>query len=52
MTARSLTVEGRKPFPVRVESAKIIVDALAQVPVVVYAEEKSIPSVEGAGAVS
>ena len=46
MTARSLSVGGRKPVPMRVESASIIVDAPAQVPIVVYAAARFIPSIE------
>jgi len=46
VTARSLSIEGRKPALVRIESAKMIVDAPARVPVVVYAAERFISPVE------
>jgi hypothetical protein len=46
ITARYLSVEGRKPAPVRIDSAKIIVDAPAQIPIVVYAADQFIPSIE------
>jgi len=46
ITSRSLSVEGRKLFSVRIESTKIIVDAPAQVPIVVYAAACFVPSIE------
>jgi Endo-alpha-N-acetylgalactosaminidase len=46
VTARCLSVEGHKPFPVRIESAKMIVDAPAQVPIVVYAASRFLPAIE------
>ncbi len=46
ITARALSIEGHKPVAVRIKAAKIIVDAPAQVPIVVYAASRFIPSIE------
>jgi hypothetical protein len=46
VTARSLSVGGRKLASMRIESATIFVDAPAQVPIVVYAAERFIPSIK------
>jgi hypothetical protein len=46
ITARALSVEGRTTFSVRVESSMMIVDAPAQVPIIVYAAVRFIPSIE------
>jgi hypothetical protein len=47
VTARSLSTDGRRSFPVRVEAGTIVVDAPAQAPVMVYAAERWIDAVEG-----
>jgi len=49
VTARRLSAAGRAPFPVRIESGQIVVDAPARVPVMVYASEDAIldPEIEG-----
>ena len=49
ITARSLSIQGRKPISARIESAKIIVDVPAQVPIVVYAAARFMPSIEVSG---
>ena len=46
VTARSLTVDGRQSFAVRVDHDQIVVEALPRVPVIVYASEGAIPSIE------
>lgn len=46
ITARRLTVDGRQPFPVRIEAEQIVVDVPARMPVMVYARENAIPSYE------
>jgi hypothetical protein len=43
ITARSLTVDGREEFPLRIEEGQMIVEAAARVPVMVYATKHSIP---------
>jgi hypothetical protein len=52
ITARSLSIDGRKPVSVRIESAKMIVDAPAQVPIVVYAAAHFIPSTEASSPIA
>ncbi len=42
ITARSLTVEGRKEFPVTVEAGNLVVEVPAQVPVMVYASPDAV----------
>jgi hypothetical protein len=49
MTARALTVDGRKPFPVRTEDRQIVVDGPARMPIMVYAAESAIASPEDVG---
>jgi hypothetical protein len=49
ITARSLTVNGRQEFPVRIGEGKILVEAPARVPVIVYASERAISSHESGG---
>jgi hypothetical protein len=49
MTARALTIDGRKAFPVRAENGQIVVDCPAQMPVMVYAAASAIASPEGRG---
>ncbi len=49
MTARALTVNGRKPFPIRTEGGQIVVDCPARVPIMVYASTNAIASPEGLG---
>ena len=49
ITARSLTVNGRQSFPVRIGEGKILVEAPARVPVIVYASEQAISSHESSG---
>jgi len=46
ITARSLTVNGRQSFPVRVDEDNILVEAPARVPVIVYASKQAISSPE------
>jgi hypothetical protein len=49
ITARALTIDGRKPFPVRTEGGQIVVDCPARIPVMVYAAASAIASPEDAG---
>jgi Family of unknown function (DUF5696) len=46
ITARSLTVNGRHAFAVRVDEDQIVVEAPARVPVIVYASKQAIPTLE------
>ena len=46
VVARSLTVEGRRPFALSIEAGQIVIEAPAQVPVMVYATEDRIPVLE------
>ena len=46
VVARALTVNGRRPHGVRIEGGQIVIEASAQVPVMVYATEDGIPVVE------
>jgi hypothetical protein len=46
VTARALTVDGRRSFAVKVEEGQIVVEAPAQVPVMVYVAEEAIPKIE------
>ncbi len=52
ITARVLTVDERKPLPVRTESGEIVVDCPARVPVMVYASASAIATPEGTRAAS
>jgi hypothetical protein len=49
ITARALTIDGRKPFPIRAENGQIVVDCPARMPVMLYASATSIASPEGVG---
>ncbi len=42
VTARRLTINGREPFPVRIEGGQIVVEVPAQAPVMVYARESAV----------
>ena len=44
ITARCLRVDGRQPFPVRVEAGHMVIEAPTREPVIVYANEQLIPS--------
>jgi Endo-alpha-N-acetylgalactosaminidase len=50
ITARSLTVDGREEFFLRIEAGQMIVEAPARVPVMVYATKHSIPVLEDVNA--
>jgi len=47
ITARALTINGRKTFPIRTENGQIVVDCPARIPVMVYAAASAIASPEG-----
>ena len=47
ITARALTINGRKTFPIRTENGQIVVDCPARTPVMVYAAASAIASPEG-----
>jgi hypothetical protein len=42
VAARALTVEGRRPFPVKIEEGQIVVEVPARSPVMVYSREQAI----------
>jgi len=42
LTARRLTVNGREPFPFKIQEGQIVMDIPARVPVMVYAREGAI----------
>lgn len=44
--ARALTVDGRRPFAVRVDAGQIVVEARARVPVMVYVSADAMPVIE------
>jgi hypothetical protein len=46
ITARRLTVDGRQPFPVRIEEEQIVVNAPARMPVMIYSDQGAIPPFE------
>jgi len=45
--ARRLTIDGREPFLVNIEAGRIVIDAPARLPIMVYASESAIPVSEG-----
>jgi len=49
ITARVLTIDGRKPFPIRTENGQIVVDCPARIPVMVYSAASVIASPESVG---
>jgi hypothetical protein len=52
ITARSLSVDGRRPVGVRVAAGKMSVDAPPRIPIVVYAAERFIPCRDGSNPIS
>jgi len=42
VTARRMTVDGRQPYPVEVVAGRIVIDAPARAPIVVYATKEAI----------